>query len=185
MRCDAGWIDFDVVGLTGDLRVTAPYWPDPFPDMLIWLEWVCNADLPAFWSIDQEGTTATFIFVPPIAAMFGAPVAGQLLYTMTSDDQMLWVSAIQIDARTMVSSFYRAFRTFVESDRYVPSQWENDAPLTYYAAEATEEEEDAALSGYNGEKLRDLRSYAVEAYLAEPSENPQLALDLQWPPRAK
>lgn len=164
-ECDHGWILFRVPDLLAG-AIWATHIEPPFEDMLLWLEEIAR-DRPAAWFIGQEGSSVQFVFVP--AAETWLEWQPPLLQAITlGKDGGSAITARPATSEVVVRGFYEAIREFAGSDRYRPDHWEPRAALGMDWEDVPDGEERGY--GWSGERLRLLRSQAVEAFLREVGE---------------
>ena len=177
----AGWIRCRVPGLTDEKYVGCSYIYDPFPEMIEWLEAICDGASSAIWQIDEEGSSALFIYHADLTVMFGQ---GARLIHCVAGEEVWRLSGVAVTARAVVEGFYRAFCSMVESADFVPGAWEM-APYSpaispdIYIYDLPEEDQEriAALGRaypYGGTILRCLYSKKIEAALRDPEALPSI-----------
>ena len=151
--CNAGWMYMSV--RAGNLRadnIVLSQVYDPITQLLAWLEALAAGLHSCAFQFDDENQNVR------IAAEH-APSEGMRLTITRPDHQPPVFSAI-VARESIVFGFYSALVAFSESDAYVPAEWEDDVDWT---------DPEIADCPLDGLPWRQLRSQAVEAWLALPS----------------
>ena len=156
--CRAGWIYLSVRAgeqRADDLVLSQVY--DPVTQLLAWLEALAAGLSSCAFEFDDESQTVR-------VAAEKVPSQGMRLTifpTHGPKDEAPWFDAI-VERESLVYGFYAALVTFSESDAYVPEQWEGDVDWN-----------DPEVASHPGDGLpwRQMRSQAVEAWLALPSSS--------------
>jgi hypothetical protein len=167
-----GWPEMFVPPLTGnEFGIYPTDLSDPYQEMMAWLEAIVDGADMARWVIFEEPSISQFIFVRNRPGLFGA-ISAHLLYLRSSEKgDYPAATACAVTPIGVVGSFYRSFRSFVESDAYAPM------PCSYYPDDPEDDPEDHPPVI----DLRQMRSLAVEAALSR-SEPIQLAFQVTFRP---
>lgn len=162
----SGCLFFKVSPLTGDGQVSATHIDDPFPGMIEWLDEIVRGARIARWTIEEEGTTAQFVFLGTVPSLSG-PVAPQLVFLRGNETgEVFALSSCASTPLDVARAFYVPFRTYVRSTSYDPGEWEMMGDPEEWP--------------WQGDKLRALRSALIEEALSGPGEE-QMGLPLRYP----
>ena len=151
--CDAGWIYMSVRAgdqVAEDIVLSQVY--DPITQLLAWLEALAAGLHSCAFEFDDEHQIVRI-------ASENVPSEGMRLTIARPNDEPPVFSAT-VERESIVFGFYAALVAFSESDAYVPLEWEGDVDWN---------DPDQADHPHGGLPWREMRSRAVEAWLALPS----------------
>lgn len=151
--CDAGWMYMSVRAgeqRADDITISQVY--DPITQLLAWLEALAAGLHSCAFEFDDENQTIRI-------AAESQPSGGMRLTIARPNDEPPLFSAI-VERECIVFGFYAALVAFSESGAYVPVKWEGDVDWS---------DPEAADHPPGGLPWRQMRSQAVEAWLALPS----------------
>ena len=153
-----GCLHFTLRLPTGDWEIRPSNLDDPFERMLFWLEEIVGGADTARWLISEEGSLTQLIFAREAKPSIDSVTAHLILLRSNERGDTHHLSNCAVTPIGMAAKIYRAFRSYVDSDAYLPEEWEligdpEDWP-------------------WRGLPLRQMRSLAVEAALnrVEPTQ---------------
>ena len=157
--CAAGWMYMSVCA--GDQRaddITLSQVYDPVTQLLAWLEALAAGLHSCAFEFDDENQTVR------IAAenLYGGGMRLTIARPQYRPHGEPPVFDAIVERESIVFGFYAALVAFSESDAYVPLEWEGDVDWN---------DPEAADQPHDGLPWREMRSQAVEAWLALPSFN--------------
>lgn len=125
------WPEILVPPLTdADIGIDPTDRSHPYRDMMAWLEAIVDGADMARWILFQESPIAQFIFLRDGLGHFDEHSAHLLCLRSAATGDHPAATACAVTPMGVVGRFYRAFRSFVESDAYTPirSTYDPDDP---------------------------------------------------------
>jgi len=154
----AGRIDIILTDGVTDFAITASNVYDPFPGMIDWLESLIHENQSSSWIIDEEDKAVKVTYTLS-SATDGSLYVADIIH---QERQIAFPLAI----RTLVATFYEAFRKFIESPRYNSDDWEELTLGEYLSRQAAMPEAQLRrqLSHYPARALQQLSWHILPQY---------------------
>jgi hypothetical protein len=116
-KSEAGWIDMRIQANDCEITISTSAVFDPYCDLIRWLEGVI-LDVPeCAFSVDEEGSHALF-------RASRESYTGKARFFCWKTGESREMINILVDRKEFVEEIYLAFRKYILSDQYEPSQWE-------------------------------------------------------------
>ena len=123
-HAQSGWVQVWVAGTSflQDITIHASHVGDPFPSMVAWLEAIAQNQLPAEFTIDEEGKGKTLLVFPWEQNLLDF----QIREHYSIEEELYF--RMRVNRRQLIAEFVQKFEHFLK-EYHEPAQWEHGRDL--------------------------------------------------------